>query len=97
MVAVKHKVLVSWIGASDLKAVIGGEVGPVRSALAAVDFDGVELLCAYPAEQVERYLGWLREQVDISVTAHAESLSSPVHFGEIYHEIGRASGRERVL
>lgn len=89
MVAVKHKVLVSWIGANDLKAVIGEEAGPVRSALAAVDFDGVELLCAYPAEQVERYLRWLREQVDIPVTAYVEPLSSPVHFGEIYHAANR--------
>lgn len=89
MVAVKRKVLISWVGANDLKAVTGGEAGPVRSALAARDFDGVELLCAYPAAQVERYLGWLREQVDIPVTANAESLSSPVHFGEIYHAANR--------
>lgn len=89
MVAVKHRVLVSWIGANDLKAVIGGEVGPVRSTLSAVEFDSVELLCAYPAEHVEGYVGWLREEVDISVTAHVESLSSPVHFGEIYHVANR--------
>ena len=81
MVAVKHRVLVSWIGANDLKAVIGREVGPVRSALSAVEFDSVELLCAYPAEHVESYVSWLREEFDISVTDHVESFSSPVHFG----------------
>jgi transcriptional regulator with PAS, ATPase and Fis domain len=89
MAAGKRKVLISWVGANDLKAVTDGRAGPIRSTLAAGAFDAVELLYAYPAEQVEPYLGWLGQHVDIPITAHAESLSSPVHFGEIYHAADR--------
>ncbi|EJM69370.1 sigma 54-interacting transcriptional regulator [Pseudomonas sp. GM55] len=89
MVAGKRKVLISWVGANDLKAVTDGGLGPILSTLTAGVFDAVELLCAYPAERVGPYLGWLSEQVDIPITAHAEPLSSPVHFGEIYHAAHR--------
>jgi len=80
----KQSVLASWVGGNDLKAVEGGEIGPILSTLNRVGFDSVELLCSYPAEIVEPYLDWLRQQVDVSIAAHYVSLSSPVHFGEIY-------------
>ncbi|MBX9756609.1 MAG: sigma-54 dependent transcriptional regulator [Pseudomonadaceae bacterium] len=80
----KQRVLVSWVGGNDLKAVAGVEAGPILSTLNTVSFDSVELLCSYPAERVEPYLAWLRQQVDVPITAHYVSLSSPVHFGEIY-------------
>jgi transcriptional regulator with PAS, ATPase and Fis domain len=80
----KQRVLVSWVGGNDLKAVAGAEAGPILSTLNTVSFDSVELLCSYPAERVEPYLAWLRQQVDVPIIAHYVSLSSPVHFGEIY-------------
>lgn len=80
----KQRVLASWVGGNDLKAVAGAEAGPILSTLNTVPVDNVELLCSYPAERVEPYLAWLRQQVDVPITAHYVSLSSPVHFGEIY-------------
>jgi transcriptional regulator with PAS, ATPase and Fis domain len=80
----KQRVLASWVGGNDLKAVAGAEAGPILATLNTVAVDKVELLCSYPAERVEPYLAWLRQQVDVSITAHYVSLSSPVHFGEIY-------------
>ncbi|MFK1291565.1 sigma-54 interaction domain-containing protein [Pseudomonas aeruginosa] len=80
----KPRVLTCWVGGNDLKAVNDSEVGPILSTLRVASFDRVELLCSYPVERVEPYLAWLRERVDIPVEAHYESLSSPVHFGEIY-------------
>lgn len=84
MSACMHRTLVSWIGGNDLKATAGCEPGPILSTLQAVSVDSVELLCSYPSDRVEPYLAWLREQVNVPVKAHYESLSSPVHFGEIY-------------
>lgn len=80
----RQRALTCWVGGNDLKAVNDSEVGPILSTLRAASFDRVELLCSYPVERVEPYLAWLRERVDIPVEAHYESLSSPVHFGEIY-------------
>jgi hypothetical protein len=83
-VVTEQRVLASWVGGNDLKAVSGGEAGPILSTLKAVPADSVQLLYSYPAERVEPYLAWLREQVDVPITAYYKKLSSPVHFGEIY-------------
>lgn len=80
----KQSVLVCWVGGNDLKAIEGEEAGPILSTLQSVPFDRIELLFAYPAARVEPYLVWLRERVEVSVEAHYEPLTSPVHFGEIY-------------
>lgn len=80
----KQNVLVCWVGGNDLKGVGGGAVGPILSTLSQVPFDSVQLLCSYSPEHVEPYLVWLRKQVSIPIHAHYETLSSPVHFGDIY-------------
>ena len=69
----KQLVLASWVGGNDLKAVAGAEAGPILATLNTVAVDKVELLCSYPAERVEPYLAWLRQQVDVSI-GHGESL-----------------------
>lgn len=51
-----RRVLVSWIGGNDLKAVGNGSSGPVLSTLKNEAFDSVELLYAYPRAEVEHYL-----------------------------------------
>ncbi|HBO4050763.1 TPA: sigma-54-dependent Fis family transcriptional regulator [Pseudomonas aeruginosa] len=80
----KQNVLLCWVGGNDLKAPSGSDAGPVLSTLKAESFDQVELLSSYPAERVEPYLAWLREQVGAQVNISYESLTSPVHFGDIY-------------
>lgn len=80
----KQRVLTCWVGGNDLKAISGGEVGPILSTLQAASFDRLELLCSYPVERVKPYLAWLSEHIDLPIEACYESLSSPIHFGEIY-------------
>lgn len=82
--AKKQNVLLCWVGGNDIKALSGNAAGPVLSTLRAESFDQVELLSSYPAAQVEPYLTWLREQVSAQVNVSYESLTSPVHFGDIY-------------
>ena len=82
-----HKTLISWIGGNDLKAVASDQEvasGPIRSTLESAEFDSVELLFSYPQSEVEPYLSWLRDEVEVSINATEAKLSSPVNFGEIY-------------
>mgnify|MGYP003642230851 CR=1 FL=1 len=79
-----HKVLISWIGGNDLKAVADKPSGPILSTLENAEFDSVELLYSYPQAEVKPYLSWLQHQVDIPIKAQEAKLSSPVNFGEIY-------------
>ena len=76
--------LISWIGGNDLKALNGQTLGPIASMLKVKEFDVIELLYNYPDDQVQPYLAWLSEQVQVPINAHTVQLSSPVHFGEIY-------------
>ncbi|MGP9499045.1 sigma 54-interacting transcriptional regulator [Halomonas sp. AOP43-D1-4] len=79
-----HRTLISWIGANDLKAVGHEPAGPIWSTLKNIPFDAVQLLYAYPYEQVSPYIAWLERHTDIAIDACEASLSSPVDFGEIY-------------
>ncbi|UVM39524.1 sigma 54-interacting transcriptional regulator [Pseudomonas sp. B21-017] len=85
----KQRALICWAGGNDLKAVNGGEIGPIMSTLMAEKFDRVDLLCSYPPDRVEPYLAWLRKRVDLPVQAYHETLSSPVHFGDIYQSASK--------
>lgn len=79
-----RNVLISWVGGNDLKASAKSELGPILSTLKTISFDKIELLYSYPPENVEPYLSWLCEQIDVPIEAHYELLSSPIDFGEIY-------------
>lgn len=85
----KQRALICWVGGNDLKAVSGGEIGPIMSMLTAEKFDRVDLLCSYPPDRVEPYLAWLRKRVDLPVQAYHETLRSPVHFGDIYQSASK--------
>jgi sigma54-dependent transcription regulator len=89
-------VLVSWIGGNDLKAVAGGEVGPVLATLRAQRFARVELLCSYSEEELTSYQRWLETQTDLPIRVHHEPLSSPVNFAEIHQAAFRQLERIRV-
>ncbi|UJJ31827.1 sigma-54 interaction domain-containing protein [Halopseudomonas maritima] len=89
-------VLVSWIGGNDLKAVAGGEVGPVLATLRAQRFARAELLCSYPEEELVRYQGWLNTQTDVPIQIYHEPLSSPVNFAEIHQAAFRQLERIQV-
>jgi transcriptional regulator with PAS, ATPase and Fis domain len=90
-VSKQQRTLICWVGGNDLKAPDGGEIGPILSTLRALAFDRLVLLCSYPAERVEPYLEWLESSIGIGlvIEPHYVSLSSPVHFPDIY-EVAQA-------
>ena len=81
------KVLVCWIGRTDLRAAAGetgAGVGPIGQAVAARAYDAIHLLTNYEAEPTRAYVEWLKGRTQASVALHPAKLTSPVNFGEIY-------------
>ncbi len=96
-----RKVLVAWIGNTDLRAPAESEAvgqGPIAQALTSRDFDEAFLLSDYDDKRVRPYLGWLEGLTKARVEVLARKLSGPTHFGEIYeaavggveHALGKA-------
>ncbi|MDF4657328.1 sigma 54-interacting transcriptional regulator [Vibrio parahaemolyticus] len=84
-----RRVLVSWIGDTDLKSTghdpkINEPIGPIASTLETEAFDAAEFIYNYPDERVLPYLDWLKSQTDVPVNAKFVNLSSPTNFSEIY-------------
>lgn len=81
------KVLVSWIGAADLRAPnesSAGKIGPIARALLGREFQRVVLLHNSAQEEVDDFLKWLRGQVVVQAEQHPQELDFPMHFGQIY-------------
>jgi transcriptional regulator with PAS, ATPase and Fis domain len=81
-----ERILVSWIGGNDLKSIDakGHNRGPIIRTLSEQTFDRVELLYNYPKTEVKPYLNWLTSQTNQKVNARSVTLTSPIHFGDIY-------------
>src|SRR5262245_4921038 len=84
------KILLAWIGATDLKA-SAGEVkvgsGPICAAVTETRYDRVILLNNYPQKDGSRYVRWLRQRTESAIEHHNISLPSPTDFGEIYKAV----------
>lgn len=93
MNSVKSRILISWVGGNDFKAMAGGPPGPIAATLAKVSFDAVELLYNYPEEQVQSYLSWLEARITVPIQEYAVKLTSPVDFGEIYQQADKHLAR----
>ena len=81
------KILVSWIGRADLRAVKESEIvgiGPIAQAVRAVSFDHVVLLNNFPESEALPYLHWLKNIRNITVASRQVKLTSPTNFAEIY-------------
>ena len=81
------RVLLAWIGLTDLKAAEGGGAGPIAEALAARKFDQVVLLNNFPKEQINPYVRWLAKQTDAEVVVQQHVLSSPTDHADIYRAV----------
>lgn len=91
-----RKVLVAWVGRTDLRAPAEGDevgVGPIAQALDARAFDEAFLLSDYDERTVAPYVKWLRGRSKVRVEVLAEKLSGPTQFGEIYEAARRAVER----
>jgi len=93
-----RKVLVAWIGKTDLRAATENElvgVGPIAQALERRPFDEAFLLSDSDDKLAQPYLKWLRDRTAVRIEVLAEKLSGPTQFGEIYEAAVR--GIERAL
>ena len=84
------RILMSWVGQTDLKAAVGDEtvgLGPIGQAVKARNFDRIVLLCNYPQTQSAGFLPWIAQQTSATVELTQVSLSRPTHFGEIYQAV----------
>jgi len=81
------KLLVCWIGKSDLDACDGkpnAGNGPIGQAVLTTVYEKVVLLSDWDPKATQRYCVWLRKLVDVLVEVKPHSLSSPTDFQEIY-------------
>ena len=83
-----RRILVAWIGRTDLRAPTESEaigLGPIAQAVDARELDELWLLLAdYPKSDVASYLKWLRGRSSTRLEVLPEKLSGPTQFGEIY-------------
>lgn len=87
------KILVCWVGNTDLRAQKEAEqvgLGPIGQAVAQIPFDEITLISNYPIEAATEYVKWLQARTDAKISTHYEKLSSPVNFGEIYQAAVRS-------
>ncbi|CAK0782016.1 AAA family ATPase [Gammaproteobacteria bacterium] len=82
-------VLFAWIGSTDLRAARGEDnnPGPVAHAVAVRPFCHLVLLCNYPTDEGRAYVAWLSARTPVSLELHSVTLTSPVHFGDIYQAV----------
>jgi transcriptional regulator with PAS, ATPase and Fis domain len=86
------RTLVAWIGSADLRgplSVDGSDVGPIANALDARSYDRVALLANQDADEVKRFVKWLRSRSPAKIEAEQVELTSPTSFGEIYEAAAR--------
>ncbi len=79
--------LVSWIGHADLKAAageVGAGLGPIAQAVSFKAFARIVLLSDAPAERTQHYRDWLQPRTGAVLEFRRVTLTSPIHFGEIY-------------
>ncbi len=79
------KILLTWIGLSDIRSSLGssGQPGPVLSALQAIPFARAYLL----VDQIEgagTCVDWIRQQSTADIHVQPARLHSPIDFTEIY-------------
>jgi DNA-binding NtrC family response regulator len=93
-----RRLLVAWIGRTDLRApteeaVVG--LGPLAQAFDARSFDEAWLLSDFDPAVVAPYIKWLRARTATVLEVLPSRLSGPTHFGEIHEAAVR--GIQRAL
>ena len=85
-------VLLAWIGQTDLDCASGRRSGrgPIASAVAAREFDGLVLLSNYAQASNDAFLGWLEASGAAPAHLRHESLRDPTDYGAIHAAAVRA-------
>jgi DNA-binding NtrC family response regulator len=84
------KILVSWVGRTDLRAVEESDeigLGPIAQAVSARSFKQVHLISDYPEDETDRFVCWLGKHAETPVTVHVSHLTSPTNYGEIHQAV----------
>ncbi len=83
----KKKILMCWVGRTDIRASQGDKkagLGPIAQAVLDRDFDEIVLLSNYSKSETAEYIKWLEGHTTSTITLHLVDLSSPTDLGEIY-------------
>ncbi|MDI3289757.1 sigma 54-interacting transcriptional regulator [Polyangium sp. 15x6] len=84
------RVLLAWIGKTDIKAATGDASAgdsPIAQAVAARAFDHVVLLNNYRTEEAALFERWLEKKAKVNVVVRQETLSSPTNHADIYRAV----------
>ena len=84
---VMKKILICWIGLTDLKAATGIKevgLGPICQAATDENYDEIVLIGDRPPEDNQAYIKWLKTRCKSKIMLHSVDLPSPTHFGAIY-------------
>lgn len=84
------KILLAWIGKTDLLASEGVEKsgsGPIGQVILEREFDRIVLLCNYDKTQINAYKKWLAGKTETPIETNHIDLTSPMDFGEIYKAV----------
>jgi len=87
-----ERILISWIGFTDIRASKGDEkegFGPIGQAVQVKEFDEINLISDLPPDETGKYIDWLKSLNSCKIVQYAEKLTSPTHFGEIYEAASR--------
>ncbi|MBI4851547.1 MAG: hypothetical protein HY819_07120 [Acidobacteria bacterium] len=81
------KILISWIGMTDLKAAKGVEsvgIGPIAQAVIGHFFDKIVLISNYSEAENNAYISWLKTKTNIKIEHYSEQLTDPTDYEQIY-------------
>lgn len=81
------KILVAWIGRTDLKAGRGDAAvgpGPICQAAQVYSYSSIHLLSDFDPGEAKSFMKWLGGKVSAKIQLHLVKLTSPTNFGEIY-------------
>ncbi len=81
------KILISWIGRTDLNCAQGNDpqnLGPIAMALTAEQYDFMYFLYNYPNEDIACFKTWIKQFTSSKIIYNSVNLSSPTNHKEIY-------------
>ena len=84
------KVLVAWVGRTDLKAANGEPgigSGPICQAVQSDSYTSIHLLSNFESRDANSFVKWLAARTGSQIFLHPVKLSSPINFGEIYQGV----------
>jgi DNA-binding NtrC family response regulator len=84
------KILVSWVGRTDLRAVEESDrigIGPIAQAINERHFDKIILISDYPESETKHFTQWLEAFTKSPIIVHPKQLTSPMDFGEIHQAV----------